>query len=211
MYLNRCTNPSKCTLPGFYVNFEGLVHLLRCIRDNKTLGLEYYSDMNDAPVSDLLIQTSIKNENHLMDFSDSSWQDCPDNGMRTGAYIILYQGGKIYHGTLVLGTVDQPSAESEYNEAFTSGMALAHFRMLIHEFLSKYPDIFLKEAPLIVLDNKSSMCMAKNVKDTKHTRHIARRMNFLWSGKKCKMHKIDWWEGGMQWADIATRNVFDHD
>ena len=40
-------NPGK-------VHFEGLVHLLRYIRDNKTLDLKYYSDMNDAPVTDLL-------------------------------------------------------------------------------------------------------------------------------------------------------------
>ena len=51
-------------------------------------------------------------------------------------------------------------------------MALAHFRMLIHELLNKYPDIVPEEAPLIVLDGKSAMCMAKNGKDTKHTRHI---------------------------------------
>ena len=46
-------------------------------------------------------------------------------------------------------------------------MALAHFRMLIHEFLNKDPDIVPEEAPLIVLDIKSAMCMAKNGKDTK--------------------------------------------
>ena len=51
-------------------------------------------------------------------------------------------------------------------------MALAHFRMLIHELLNKDPDIVPEEAPLVVLDNKSAMCMANNVKDTKHTRHI---------------------------------------
>ena len=33
------------------VKFEVLVHLLRYIRDNKTLGLKYYADMNDAPVT----------------------------------------------------------------------------------------------------------------------------------------------------------------
>ena len=49
-------------------NFEGLVHLLRYIRDNKNLGLKYYSDMNDAPITDLLRQARIKNENRLMDF-----------------------------------------------------------------------------------------------------------------------------------------------
>ena len=48
--------------------------------------------------------------NHLMDFSDSSWQDCPDTGRSTGAYIILYQGGPIDNGTHVLGPVAQSSA-----------------------------------------------------------------------------------------------------
>ena len=44
--------------------------------------------------------------------------------------------------------------------------------MLIYEYLNKDPDIVPDEAPLIVLDSKSAMCMAKNGKDTKHTRHI---------------------------------------
>ena len=57
-------------------------------------------------------------------------------------------------------------------------MALAHFRMLVHELLNEYPDMVTKEASLIVLDSKSAMCMAKNGSDTKHTRHIARRMHF---------------------------------
>ena len=34
------SNPGK-------VHFEGLVHLLRYIRDNKNLGLKYYADIND--------------------------------------------------------------------------------------------------------------------------------------------------------------------
>ena len=41
------------------LHFEGLVHLLRYIGDNNTLGLKYYADINDAPVSDLLRQASI--------------------------------------------------------------------------------------------------------------------------------------------------------
>ena len=54
-------NPGK-------VNLEGLVNLLRYIRENNSLGLKYYSDMNDAPVSEFLRQAIIKTENHLMDF-----------------------------------------------------------------------------------------------------------------------------------------------
>ena len=67
------------------VHFEGLVHILIYIRYNNTLGLKYYADMNDAPVTDLLRQAIIKTENHLMDFSECSWQDCPDTGRSTGA------------------------------------------------------------------------------------------------------------------------------
>ena len=35
---------------------------------NNTLGLKYYANINDAPVTDLLIQASIKTDNHLMNF-----------------------------------------------------------------------------------------------------------------------------------------------
>ena len=55
------------------------------------------------------------------------------------------------------------------------------------------------------------MCMAKNGKDTKHTRHISRRMHFLRNGEKCKMHKIDWCEGSIQLADISTKTIDEHD
>ena len=95
------------------VHFEGLIHLLRKIKDNKTLGLKYYADLNDSLVTDLLRQANIRTKNHLMAFSDSSWQDFPDTGRITGAYIISYRGGPIDHGTHVPGPVAQLSAESE--------------------------------------------------------------------------------------------------
>ena len=185
--------------------------MLRYIRDNKTLGLKYYADLNDAPVRYLLRQANIKTKNHLMDFSDSSWQDCPDTGRSKGAYIIFYQGGPIDHVTHVSGPVAQSITESEYNAACTEGMALAHFRMLSNALLNKDTDIVPEEAPLIVLDSKSAMFMANNDKDTKHTRHIARRMNFVRNGEKCKIHKIDWCEGGLQLADVGTNNVSEPD
>ena len=61
------SNPGK-------VKFERLVHLLIYIRGNKTLGFNYYADMKDAPLYDLLIQANINNENQLMAFSDFSWK-----------------------------------------------------------------------------------------------------------------------------------------
>ena len=54
-------NPGK-------VHSEWLIHFFRYIRDKNTLGLKYYADLNDAPVTDLLRQDNIKTKNHLMDF-----------------------------------------------------------------------------------------------------------------------------------------------
>ena len=139
--------------------------------------------MNDAPVTDILRKANIETKKRLMGFSDSSWQYCPDTGRSTGAYYIFYQGGPIDHGKHVPGPVAQSVAESEYNAACTTGMALAHFIFLIYELFNEDPYIVPEEAPLIVLDSKSAMCMAKNGKDTNHTRHIAWRINFVMNGE----------------------------
>ena len=77
--------------------------------------------------------------------------------------------------------------------------------------MNKDPDIVSEEAPLVVLDVNFSICMARNGKDKKYTKHIARRINFVSNGEKCKMHKIDLCEVGLQLADIAAKNVGEHD
>ena len=62
-------------------------------------------------------------------------------------------------------------------------MALAHFRMLIHEFLNKDPDIIIEEARIIILKSRSSVCMYNNGKDKKHTMRIARIVNSVRNGE----------------------------
>ena len=48
--------------------------------------------------------------------------------------------------------------------------------------------------------------MNKNGKDTKHTRHIVRIINFVTNGEELNIHKIVWFEGGLQLAGIGTNN-----
>ena len=50
------SNPGK-------LYFEGLIHSLKYIRDNKTPGLNYYADMKDTHLSDLLRNANINTEN----------------------------------------------------------------------------------------------------------------------------------------------------
>ena len=74
--------------------------------------------------------------------------------------------------------------------------------MLINELLNKDIYIVPEEPPLIILDSKYGMCMAKNSKVTEHKMHIYRRVHFLKNGDNSKIHKIDWCEGGLQLAEI---------
>ena len=60
------------------------------------------------------------------------------------------------------------------------------------------------------MDSKYDVCMAKNSKDTKHTSHISRQVNFVSNGENWKMYKIDWCEGGLQLADILTKNFVEN-
>ena len=94
------------------VHFKGLVHLLIYIMDNNTLGLKYYYYMKDAPLSDLLRQTSINTDKQFMAFCDYICQNCPDTSRITLAYIIFYQSGPIDLGTYVPVPVAQSGAES---------------------------------------------------------------------------------------------------
>ena len=88
-------------------HFERLVNLFRYIRDNNTLGLNYYAEMKYAPLSELLRQTIIKTDNQLMAFSGSRWKYFPDTGICIGEYIIFYQDGSIDHGAHVTVSVVQ--------------------------------------------------------------------------------------------------------
>ena len=48
-------------------------------------------------------------------------------------------------------------------------MDLAHFRMLIHELLNKDQDIFLEEAPIVILDSKSAWIIMVRIPSTQDT------------------------------------------
>ena len=60
---------------------------------------------------------------------------------------------------------------------------------------------------MFILDRKSSVCMAKNGEDIKHTRHIFRSVHFVRNGDEWNLHKKVWCEVGLQLADNGTNTV----
>ena len=99
------SNPGK-------VHCEILVHLLVYIGGNRNLGLKYYSDMKDAPSSDLLRQAHIKSENQLL-VSLILFGKIVQTLIEVQEHILFFnQGGPIYHGTHVPGPVSKSSVET---------------------------------------------------------------------------------------------------
>ena len=82
-------------------------------------------------------------------------------------------------------------------------MALANFRMLIHELLNEDPDMVPEEAPLIVLHSKSAMCMDNNGKDTKHTRYIVRIMHLVRNGENARCTKSNGVKEVYSWQTLV--------
>ena len=48
--------------------------------------------------------------------------------------------------------------------------------------------------------------MENNDKDTKRTRHITRRMYFVRNAEEFNIYKTVWCEGGLNLANIGTKN-----
>ena len=88
-------------------------------------------------------------------------------------------------------------------------MALANFRMINNDLVNKDTDVVPYQAPLIVLYINSAVCMANNLKDTKHTRHISRIIHFVINGEELNLHNTVWCEVGLPLADIGTNNVIE--
>ena len=62
-------------------------------------------------------------------------------------------------------------------------MDLAHFRVTNNKFLNKDLYVIPEQSHIILLDRKSAICMTKSGKDTKHTRHISKRMHLVINGE----------------------------
>ena len=63
-------NMEKLTSHTSKVHPGGLVQLLRYIKDNKNLGLKYYSRIDDEHLYDLMRKPIINNEKQLIVFYD---------------------------------------------------------------------------------------------------------------------------------------------
>ena len=98
------------------------------------------------------------------------------------------------------------SAEAEYNACCTATMSGAHHHMLLNELRLRDPDAATFPIP-VVLDSRSAQAMGNSFRDTKHTRHIARRYHYVRTGAQEGHWVLHWCEAGLQLADVGTKNL----
>ena len=59
----------------------------------------------------------------------------------------------------------------------------------------------------IILDSQSAQAMGRSFRDTKHTRHVARRYHFVRQGQHSGAHSLHWCNADLQLADVGTKNL----
>ena len=188
-------------------HIKALLHLLGYLRDHTHLGVRFYSNLADAPVTKLLQENG--HDFALIPFygfSDSSWNDDVDNGRSTGSFLVLYMGGVVDHSSNLPDPVALSSAEAEYNQACLACMALSHLRMFLDE-LEMLPANTASPSISIFLDSSSAIAMGNSFRDTKHTRHILRRYHFVRTGVEAGRYALLWIATKAQLADIGTKQL----
>jgi hypothetical protein len=66
-------------LPGCK-HFQAISHTLHHVHCHHQMGVTFYSDLSNAPLSNILSEVGIDPNTELVAATDSSWQDCPDTG-----------------------------------------------------------------------------------------------------------------------------------
>ena len=175
---------------------------LRCHHSN--FGLRYYSNEKESPIYKRLQEfTTADLSCPLKLFTDSSWQDCPDDGRSTGCYLLYFKGGIINGGSFVPTPVALSSAEAEYNALSHAFQAVVNSRQAVHEVYGNHPD-----TPLSIpffCDSESAIAMGSSLKYTKRTMHIQRRVHHVRDGIDSKSFVANKIDGELNPSDVVQR------
>jgi hypothetical protein len=113
----------------------------------------------------------------IIQFTDSSFQDCPDSSRSTGGYLTFMQGAVVDAVSTMPRVVSQSTCEAEYCMASLAVMAGSYIKKVFNEISGFYSD-----RPLTIpvgTDSQSAIDTAQSQKDTSRTRHIARRFHYV--------------------------------
>jgi hypothetical protein len=186
-------------------HFNAVLHLLHHLRCHPPQAIKFYHCMDDAPVSLIFPHSALGNTTRrFFGMSDSSFMD--DEGMRsTGCDLCVISGGIVEMGSFVPEPVAMSTAEAECNALTIALMKLLHIKFIVTEIMkgdSHYP----YSIP-ILSDSSSAIAIASNEKETKRTKHIERRWQYIkyaCLAAKAVLYHVD---KDYNLADVGTKNL----
>ncbi len=197
-YLVTCTRPDICFAANFLsrymqapspIHTQHLKRLLRYLQETKDFGITYSASQ---PLQ----------KPFLTCYSDADWGGDEETLQSTSGYVYLLSSGAVSWQSKKQERVTLSSTEAEYvamTLALKEGIWLKHFL--------KETTLFPDHPLLLQCDNMSAIMLAKNLKHSELTKHIAMKLQFvrelLHEGNIEIVHVRT--EG--QWADFLTKST----
>ena len=135
------------------------------------------------------------NEESVLTFTNSSWNDCIDTGRSTGGYTILMQAGAVDYGSHLPVPVAISSEETEYISAAVACMKASHIRMLEYDLKHFGTQSYDLNYPICeplknIINTEAAIAMSKYNKETASNKHVARRYHYVHQGILSKIVNI---------------------
>ena len=113
--------------------------------------------------------------------------------------------------------VAMSTSKEEYVAACFASMATAHIRMLLYDMIylgTKQWRESTQRLPttpaILMIDNETTVQIAKNGNLTRKTRHIERRFHFVRQGQQDGIHQLHWIPCDFQFADQLSGKIDPH-
>ncbi len=197
-YLVTCTRPDICFAANYLsrymqapspIHTQHLKRLLRYLQETKDFGITY-SACQPMP------------KPYLTCYSDADWGGDQETLQSTSGYIYLLSCGAISWQSKKQERVTLSSTEAEYvamTLALKEGLWLKHFL--------KETTLFPDHPLLLRCDNMSTIMLAKNLKHSELTKHIAMKLQFTRELLHEGNIEITHVRTDQQWADFLTKST----
>ncbi|MCO5614244.1 hypothetical protein L7F22_068524 [Adiantum nelumboides] len=195
-YLVTCTRPDICFAANLLSRFmqspgaahiQNLKRLLCYLKHTKNLGLIYRAaDPLPSPF--------------LIGYPDADWGGDQDTLQSTSGYVFLLSGGAISWQSKKQDRVTLSSTEAEY-----VAMALSLKEGLWLKHLLQETTLFPIQPLTLHCDNMSAIVLARNLKHSEKTKHIALKLLFIRELIQEGSIQLNHVRTDFQWADFQTK------
>ena len=106
-----------------------MLHLIGYTENTSNKYLKFYSNLKESPIYKGLVENKITiDEDTVVTFTVSSWNDCIDTWRSTGGNCSIMQGGPVDHSSHLSIPKAMSSGEAKYISAATACMRASHLR-----------------------------------------------------------------------------------